>query len=202
MVVSSRLVVNSPSRSGVYQRGLIESGLVNTFSLNVPSFRFPVRAAIRSGVCVVAFATMLGLSSCGSSSSNASDASVPVPQVVREALAQATPANAPGQTLYLQDVTIPAGTKLGTHLHEGTQVAHVRSGVLTYDIVSGVAVVTRADGKVENFTGPQVITLNPSDAITETEQLIHFGANDGDVPVVITLAALLRDGAPVATPQK
>ena len=150
----------------------------------------------------VAFATMLGLSSCGSSSTTASDASVPAPQVVREALAQATPANAPGQTLYLQEVTIPAHTKLGTHLHEGTQVARVRSGVLTYNIVSGVAVVTRVDGKVENFTGPLVITLNPGDAITETEQLTHFGANDGDIPVVITLAALLRDGAPLATPQK
>ena len=175
---------------------------MNTFSLKAPSFRLPVRTAIRSGACVVAFATMVGLSSCGSSSSTASDASVPAPQVVREALGQATPANAPGQTLYLQEVTIPAHTKLGTHLHEGTQVARVRSGVLTYNIVSGVAVVARVDGKVENFTGPLVITLNPGDAITETEQLTHFGANDGDVPVVITLAALLRDGAPLATPQK
>ncbi|MEI7619400.1 MAG: hypothetical protein WCK14_12350 [Actinomycetota bacterium] len=162
--------------------------------------RHPARPA--AALIAVAFATMLGLSSCGSSSSTASDGSVPAPKVVREPLGQASPANAPGQTLYLQEVTIPAHTKLGTHLHEGTQVARVRSGVLTYNIVSGVAVVTHADGKVENFTGPLVITLKPGDAITETEQLTHFGANDGDVPVVITLAALLRDGAPLATPQK
>jgi hypothetical protein len=71
---------------------------------------------------------------------------------------------------------------------------------LTYDIVEGAAEVTRNDGTVERFTGPDSITLEPGDALTETQDLVHFGSNDGDTPVVILLAALLADGAPLATP--
>jgi hypothetical protein len=76
----------------------------------------------------------------------------------------------------------------------------VRSGVLTYDIVSGTAVVTRANGKSEEVTGPAKIRLRRGDAITETASLVHFGSNRGKKPVVIFLAALLAEDAPLATP--
>jgi quercetin dioxygenase-like cupin family protein len=120
--------------------------------------------------------------------------------VIRTPLGEATPANAPGQTMYLQQVTITPHAKLPTHFHQGTQVARVISGVLTYNIVSGTAAVTRADGKTENVTGPKKVLLRPGDALVETRTLVHFGANDTDKPVVIELAALLEQGAPLATP--
>jgi quercetin dioxygenase-like cupin family protein len=120
--------------------------------------------------------------------------------ITRMILAQAEPENAPGQTLYLQEVRIAPKAKLATHLHEGTQVASVRSGVLTYDIVSGTATVTRRDGTVEQATGPTKIKLRPGDAILETPTVVHFGSNAGKKPVVIFLSSLLADGAPLATP--
>ena len=120
--------------------------------------------------------------------------------VTRTPLGQATPANAPGQTLYLQQVTIAAHAKLAEHFHQGTQVAHVISGVLTYNIVSGTATVTRAGGKTEDVPGPNKVLLQPGDALVETSSLVHFGANDTNEPVVIELAAILEQGAPLATP--
>ncbi|MDQ1432304.1 MAG: hypothetical protein QOF40_2906, partial [Actinomycetota bacterium] len=42
--------------------------------------------------------------------------------ITRAALGEATPANAPGQVLYLQRVTIAPGAKLVEHFHQGTQV--------------------------------------------------------------------------------
>jgi hypothetical protein len=119
--------------------------------------------------------------------------------VTRVRLGQADPANAPGQSLYLEQVTIAPGARLAEHFHQGTQVARVVSGVLTYNIVSGTAAVTYADGRTEEATGPAAIRLGPGATVTETAGLVHFGANDTGRPVVIELAALLERGAPMAT---
>jgi quercetin dioxygenase-like cupin family protein len=120
--------------------------------------------------------------------------------ITRTILTQTSPANAPGQQLYLQEVRIAPGAKLATHYHQGTQIASVQSGVLTYNIVSGTVSVTRADGKTDDVTGPATVRLRRGDAITETPSLVHYGANKGKKPVVILLAALLATGAPLATP--
>ncbi|CAB4898037.1 unannotated protein [freshwater metagenome] len=159
----------------------------------------PARRAV-GGMALIAVLVAAGCSSTAASDAPPASSVAPSTGVVRTMLAHAVPANAPGQELYLQEVTIAAGAKLSRHLHEGTQVASVRSGTLTYNIVSGTAVVTRADGTVQSAEGPTVIELGPGDAITETATLVHFGANNGKVPVVILLAALLTEGAPVATP--
>src|SRR5262249_31405431 len=86
--------------------------------------------------------------------------------ITRTILAQAIPTNAPGQTLYLEEVRIAPKAKLATHLHEGTQIASVRAGVLTYNIVSGTVSVTRADGSTKDVTGPSTVQLRRGDAIT------------------------------------
>ena len=123
-----------------------------------------------------------------------------VTEITRTALGEAGPTNAPGQTLHLQEVVIPAHEALPEHFHDGTQVAHVVSGTLSYDIESGTAIVTRAGGDTEELTGPTETVLHAGDAIIETAELVHHGENDGDEPVVVLLAALLADGAPAATP--
>jgi hypothetical protein len=120
--------------------------------------------------------------------------------ITRTPLGQASPANAPGQTLYLQRVTIAPHSKLAEHFHQGTQVARVTSGTLTYNIVTGSATITRADGRTEELSAPKTVLLHTDDWIIETAGLEHFGANHTDEPVVIELAALLQDGAPLATP--
>jgi hypothetical protein len=113
---------------------------------------------------------------------------------------QTTANNAPGQELYLQKVVIAPGAKLAEHFHEGTQLATVRAGVLTYNIVSGEAVVTRPGGEPKTVAGPSVVTLRTGDTLVESSSLVHYGSNRGKRPVVIELATLLRIGAPLSTP--
>jgi len=120
--------------------------------------------------------------------------------ITRTILGVVDPPNAKGQTLYLQRVEIDPGAQLAEHFHDGAQVARVESGTLTYNIVSGDAPVVRADGTKETFTGPTVVTLAPGDTVTETGQLVHFGANTGTEKVVIIASALLKSGSGLATP--
>ena len=120
--------------------------------------------------------------------------------ITRDELGEASPANAPGQELYLQRVTIAPGAKLPEHFHQGTQVAHVVSGVLTYEIISGSATVTRAKGTTTTVDAPATIKLRKGDGLIETQGLAHQGSNAGARPVVIEIAALLQAGAPLSTP--
>ena len=99
--------------------------------------------------------------------------------ITRTDLGSALPANAPGQQLYLQRVTIAPGAKLPEHFHQGTQVAHIISGVLTYDIASGAAAVTRADGTTETVHAPATVKLRTGDGLVETQGLVHHGSNAG-----------------------
>jgi hypothetical protein len=120
--------------------------------------------------------------------------------ITRTELGSALPANGPGQELSLQRVTIAPGATLPEHFHQGTQVAHIVSGVLTYDIASGDAIVTRADGKQQTVSAPATVKLRRGDGLVETQGLVHHGSNAGTKPVVIELAALLQQGAPLSTP--
>jgi len=160
------------------------------------SVKFPLAMAL--GVVL----TLGAVSGCGSSddaSAAGSGQTAATESVVRDRLGVTTPGNAPGQELFLERVTIAPGARLATHYHEGTQVAHVVSGELTYNIIRGTATVLRADGE-EQATGPTVVILKAGDGVVETPDVVHYGSNDGDEPVVIVLAALLREGAPLATP--
>src|SRR5680860_1430105 len=120
-------------------------------------------------VALFAITTVVFLASCGDDdgADSATGAGTGEP-TVREELAETAPANAPGQRLYLQRVTINPGARLDTHYHDGTQVAAVVDGTLTYDMVEGAVEVTRKDGTVETFTAPETISLDEGDAITET----------------------------------
>jgi hypothetical protein len=97
-------------------------------------------------------------------------------------------------------VTIAPGATLPEHFHAGTQVAHIVAGVLTYDVVSGQATVTHANGKTQTVTAPATIKLRRGDALVETQELVHYGTNKGTKRVVIDLTILLREGAPLSTP--
>jgi hypothetical protein len=72
--------------------------------------------------------------------------------------------------------------------------------VLTYDIASGEATVTRAHGTSETVGAPATVKLRKGDGLVETQGLVHHGSNGGKVPVVIEIASLLQAGAPLSTP--
>lgn len=137
----------------------------------------------------------LGLTACGDYVPAATDA-----KVSRIAYGQTDPANAPGQTLYLHQVTIPAGVALAKHHHEGTQVATIQSGVLTYHVEEHTVTVNRADGTSEQVTAPATVVLQPGDGLVEPEDMVHWAENKGTAPVVILLTSLLAKDAPLSTP--
>ena len=153
------------------------------------------RAAVALVTTTCGIGIMFGASAAGAASSSS-----PKEPIQRTVYGQIAPENAPGQELTLQQVTIAPGAKLPEHFHQGTQLATIRAGVLTYNVVSGTAHVTRADGATKSVTGPGVVRLRTGDALVENQSLVHYGANNGKQPVVIELAALLRAGAPLSTP--
>ena len=147
------------------------------------------------------------LAGCGSDATSTPSTSTPsssagaatdttavvVEPVVKEVLAEDTePPGAPGYTLTLMRYTIAPGAQLAPHVHPGVQMAEIESGTLTYTIVSGTAQVRRGEGAAEPFTGPATISLAPGDSVVEPFDMVHFGANDTDEPLVI-LATLLTE---------
>jgi len=110
------------------------------------------------------------------------------------------PPGAPGRTLTLVRYTIAPGAKLAPHVHPGVQMASIESGSLAYTVVSGTATVQRAGGVVAAVTGPSTTTLGPGDAVVEKGDMVHFGANVTEAPVVIEATLLTEDGSDLAIP--
>ena len=123
-------------------------------------------------------------------------ASTPKEPVERTVYGTTDPLNAPGQTLSLQQVVIAPGAKLAVHFHEGTQLTTVRSGVLTYNVVSGTAQITRADGSIDSVTGPKVVTCARATRSSRTSRSCTSARTQGKKPVVLELAVLLRPAHP------
>ncbi len=119
--------------------------------------------------------------------------------VVKQVLAQmADPPGAPGRTLTLIRYTIAPSAKLSAHVHPGVQLASIESGTLTYTVESGRAVIRRAGGTTEQVDGPAITQLRPGDAVQESGDMVHFGANDTGQPVVITASLLTETGKDLA----
>lgn len=114
--------------------------------------------------------------------------------VVRDLLAQMQdPPGADGRTLTLARYTIAPGAQLPAHVHPGVQMAWIESGALTYTVESGTAIVHRGGAHdAQDVTGPAVVTLEAGDAVTELGDMVHFGANDTELPIVI-VASLLTE---------
>jgi quercetin dioxygenase-like cupin family protein len=163
---------------------------VNRLTLRLPLSALAV-------VAVVAMAIILP---------TAFGASAPAPAPSRVAMAQTEHVQgAPGRTMVLSRVTVPAGAKLAVHHHLGTQISRVVSGTLSYTVRRGKAELFEGEsdeeprlvrvisaGKTAQIRAGQWLVEQPSD--------IHQAANCGSSPVVIYLATLLKDGAAPSTP--
>jgi quercetin dioxygenase-like cupin family protein len=128
------------------------------------------------------------------------------PTAKREALAQTTkPKHAKNRTLGLSRVVIPVGAQLALHRHEGTQIAYVQRGVLTYTVRNGKVAVRKgpADGDfriVRRIKAGQTGAIKAGRWIVEQPSDTHRAANNGTDKIVIYLATLLRRGASPSTP--
>lgn len=121
--------------------------------------------------------------------------------VVREILAQMdSPPGASGRRLTLVRYTIAPGAQLAPHVHPGVQMASIESGTLSYQVVSGTVAIQRRVGgngvpeRTESLTGPASTKLDAGDVVIEEGQMVHFGANNTNEPVVIA-ATLITEGA-------
>src|SRR5436190_5584020 len=102
---------------------------------------------------------------------------------VRTALAQSTKVKgAKGKTLGLSRVTIPAGGTIALHHHEGTQVAYIQSGVLTYTVKSGeVTVMSGAANDpaiIRKISGGQTGKIRAGQWIVEQPSTVHQAVNN------------------------
>ena len=156
------------------------------------------------GAVVVGFIAVVAMA-CGSVGSDvgaspAAVASGSIPPVVRSVLAAAQPSGAPADNLELVRYTIQPGTALAPHRHPGTQLALVESGTLTYTVIEGEVMIHQVDGGSRVIGPGDTATIEAGEWIMEDEGIVHFGANDGDVPVVILASSLLEADEPPAIP--
>lgn len=161
------------------------------------------RNSFVAGFTIVVLAVVFN--AIGAFAQNATPESGPAtPPSVREALVTGLPVAAPGQQLQLVRTTIQPGVTLPAHIHPGMQIAWIESGVLHYVVGEGGEIPIRRanmEGSPEpaEMLGPgQETDLYPGDSVVETENVVHYGANLGDVPVVLWSALLLTEGAPIA----
>jgi quercetin dioxygenase-like cupin family protein len=117
---------------------------------------------------------------------------------VRTVLASGAPSQAPGYEMDLARYTIPAHAKLAPHHHPGMQLAYVESGTLTYTVMEGTVTVHAADGTTRTIGPGQTGTIRTGDWLTETPEIVHFGANDTDQLIVILASSLFLAGDPPA----
>ena len=128
------------------------------------------------------------------------------PTAERESLAATDkPEGAKGKTLGLSRVTVPAGAELALHHHDGTQIARIDKGTLTYTVVEGTVEVRKGaadeDPKlVRKIKAGQTGEIKAGQWIVEQRTDHHMAANRGDKKVVIYLSTLLDKGAPPSTP--
>jgi quercetin dioxygenase-like cupin family protein len=161
-----------------------------------------VRSFKAGSIALAACALLLTGAAIGWAAHKAAD---PDP-VVREALAQSThPKGAKGRTLGLSRVTIQPGASIALHHHEGTQIAYIKSGVLTYSVHTGQVKVRRglADENpqvVRTISAGETGKIKAGQWIVEQPNTHHSAANHGKNPIVIFLGTLLKHGAAPSTP--
>ena len=127
-----------------------------------------------------------------------------VDDVVRQLLQTGSSDTAPGQSLELSRVIVPAGEAIAPHTHPGTQLAVVVEGTLTYTVIDGEVQVIREaggeDGQPEPVASGQTVDLEAGDSIVEPAGMVHQARNDGDEAVVLYLSSLFPEGAPASSP--
>ena len=111
------------------------------------------------------------------------------------------PIGAKGRALGLSRVVIEPGAKIPLHYHEGTQVAYIQRGVLTYTVATGHVDVMTGPGDdgtfVRRIKAGQTGKLRPGQWIKEVPSEHHRARNNGKEKIVIYLANLLKkDAAP------
>ena len=112
-----------------------------------------------------------------------------------------------GSTLILQRVTIPGNTPLAAHTHQGAQIAAITAGTLRYTVIRGrpVRVVRTPAGAdapvlVRAIAPGQTYDVRAGDSVIEPSGTAHAVRSVGQARVVIYVASLFTNGAPLSDP--
>lgn len=143
-----------------------------------------------------------------SPTSTSSPASSPASGVVATVYGQATPPNAPKETMSLYSVEVPSGAKIAPHQHPGLQLSRIMSGELTYTVDKGTLTVfgapTTPGQPVSSRTVPAGTTLKlaAGTTVAEPKGMIHHAENAGGESVKIDISILVPQGDPFSIPAK
>ena len=126
--------------------------------------------------------------------------------VERDVLARFTnPRGADGRTMYLQRVTIPAGTLLADHFHDGSQIGAVVEGTLRYTVIrGGIVRVVESDptgqkpAVVHEIRPGETYDVTAGHAVVEPAGMVHHAQALAGHRVVVYVSSLLVNGAPLS----
>ncbi len=165
-------------------------------------FRLTTRRLITTGAVLTG---ALSLAACGSSSSTSST----TPQAVTRGILAIVqnPPGAQGRSLILQKVVIPGNTPLAAHTHAGTQMATIVSGTLQYTVLENGSVDVLSPGSgssqptiIHTIAPHQTYNVTAGEAVIEPAGVAHSVRSVGSTPVVIYVASLFTNGAPLSIP--
>jgi quercetin dioxygenase-like cupin family protein len=128
------------------------------------------------------------------------------PGVTAEVFAGVPSDRAPGQTLYLARFVFQPGAEIFPHSHPGTTLLAVASGSFGWTLAEGTAHVLRwaaagATGPTEDLTTPgSDVVLQPGDAISYEDDVVHTARGDGAEPAVVLGTFILTTGEPLLMP--
>jgi quercetin dioxygenase-like cupin family protein len=159
----------------------------------MPNRPFRIAAASVVGVGLIGGGYAAGVSQ--------GDTTAPTPKRVELAASESV-RGAQDRTLRLSRVTVPAGASLALHHHPGTQISNIEQGTLTYTVKTGQVRVMRGDAAkpklVRTIKAGQTGQIRHGQWIVEQPNVVHQAANRGKTDVVIVLATLFPDGAPLS----
>lgn len=144
---------------------------------------------------------VLGLAGAANHVAVAQSATPAAAPIVVTMLGKGEPANAPGNYLELDRVTIAPGGSIPTHVHPGAYVLYVESSDFGFTLIEGAAQFTEAGATTAQELTPGVERVgHAGDVFFENGGVVHSARNAGTAPLVLATAGLLADNMPSLVP--
>jgi quercetin dioxygenase-like cupin family protein len=116
--------------------------------------------------------------------------------VTTEVLGSASPAQAPGQSLFLLRVTFAPGSGVVAHTHPGATIYSVVSGTLEFMLQSGAAQVVHGAATTEAMPIGEAFTLTAGDTVVYDGTAVQTERNTSDAPAVVIVSNLRGSDEP------
>ncbi|MGI9117792.1 MAG: cupin domain-containing protein [Gaiellales bacterium] len=115
------------------------------------------------------------------------------------------PRGADDRTLYMQRVTIPAGSKLPSHFHNGSQIGAITAGTLRYSVDRGGTVKVVAwdttgqkPAVVHTIKPGETYDVQTGESVVEPAGMVHHVTALPGHDVVVYVSSLFTNGSPLS----